>query len=291
MRPALPFAGIALAALALPAQFAITTPAQAAETFHACTGFVDSVPTTITKQGTWCLRKDVSTSITSGAAINIAANNVTLDCNDFKVGGLGAGINTNTSGIVTSNTLNATVRNCSIRGFRTGIRLQQAPAALVQDNRLDQNTYQGISVSGEGSLVQRNRVNDTGSGPAAITSVMGIEVSYSSTVDDNFVQNVVASNGANVSVFGMRVVGGSGSSVSGNIVRNLVANGTGTAYGIYTSNGVKVFITGNRVAATNSTGIGIRCNSGNGSAKDNVSWGFADGIDSSCHDDGGNASH
>jgi parallel beta-helix repeat protein len=277
------------AALVLAGQFAIFPPAQAAETFHTCAGFIDSLPATISSQGTWCLRKNVSTSITSGSAITIAANNVTIDCNEFKVGGLGGGINTAANGIAAQGQLNATIRNCNVRGFRNGIYLSGAAAAVVQDNRLDQNTERGVYVEGEGTLVQRNQVNDTGSGPAAITSVIGIYTSGTATVADNIVQDVIASNGTNVAAYGMRIVGGVGASVSGNLVRNPVANGTGQAHGIYTSNGTKVFITGNRVAATNSTGIGIRCNASNGSMKDNVAWGFAEPF--SCLDDGGNASH
>ncbi len=66
-------------------------PAHAAESYDNCTGFIDSVPATITTQGTWCLRKNLATNITTGNAITIATNNVTIDCNDFKIGGLAAG--------------------------------------------------------------------------------------------------------------------------------------------------------------------------------------------------------
>ena len=80
------------AALVLTASVALATsgPAQA-ETWHACRGFIDALPATITTQGTWCLRRDLTISLASGEAITIAANNVTIDCNDYKIGGLGAG--------------------------------------------------------------------------------------------------------------------------------------------------------------------------------------------------------
>src|SRR5690606_27240382 len=38
----------------------------AAQSYDSCTGFIESVPTTITTQGVWCFRKDLSTSVTSG---------------------------------------------------------------------------------------------------------------------------------------------------------------------------------------------------------------------------------
>jgi hypothetical protein len=69
----------------------IVPPAQAAESYDNCSGYIDSVPAVIATQGTWCLRKDLSTAQTSGNAIEIAANNVVIDCNDFKLGGLAAG--------------------------------------------------------------------------------------------------------------------------------------------------------------------------------------------------------
>src|SRR5690606_30008425 len=63
-------------------------PATAADSFDSCTGYIDSLPATISSQGVWCLRGHLSTGISSGDAISINTNNVTIDCNDFKLGGL-----------------------------------------------------------------------------------------------------------------------------------------------------------------------------------------------------------
>jgi len=49
--------------------------AQAAESYDNCSGYIDSLSTYIGKQGNWCLRKDLSTAITSGAAIAVNTNN------------------------------------------------------------------------------------------------------------------------------------------------------------------------------------------------------------------------
>src|SRR5688572_11518098 len=65
--------------------------ADAAASYDACTGFIDTLPATIGTQGTWCLRNNLTSSLASGAAISIATNNVVLDCNGFKIGGLSAG--------------------------------------------------------------------------------------------------------------------------------------------------------------------------------------------------------
>lgn len=149
---------LAMAALSI---WLVPGQARAAQSYDACTGFIDTVPTTINSQGVWCLRSHLSTNITSGAAININANNVTIDCNDFRVGGLAAGPASETTGILATNRLNITVRNCNVRGFLKGIDLEGA-GHLVQDNRLDNNLHIGIRVNAETSIIRRNQVIDTG---------------------------------------------------------------------------------------------------------------------------------
>lgn len=63
------------------------SPALAAESYDGCVGFIDAVPAVITTQGTWCLRKDIATSMSGINAIEIQVSNVTIDCNGFKLGG------------------------------------------------------------------------------------------------------------------------------------------------------------------------------------------------------------
>src|SRR5687768_7170485 len=82
---------------------AVSPPtARAAASYDNCTGFVTTLPATIATQGVWCLKQDLSTAITSGNAIAITANNVTLDCNGFKLGGLSAGPASTATGIGSS---------------------------------------------------------------------------------------------------------------------------------------------------------------------------------------------
>ena len=126
-----------------------TFTAVAAESYDNCTGFVDSLPAVISSQGTWCLRKDLATPVGTGVAIDIRTNNVTLDCNDFKIGGLAAGSGTRTNGIGATGRSNITVRHCSVRGFFHGIKLDGA-GHLIEHNLLDRSTWMGISVAGDG---------------------------------------------------------------------------------------------------------------------------------------------
>ena len=88
-----------------------------------CTN-ITAIPATISTQGVYCLKQHESAALASGAAITINVNNVTLDCNEFKIGNLAAGSGTNATGVQASGRINVTVRNCGIRGFRTGVRLR-----------------------------------------------------------------------------------------------------------------------------------------------------------------------
>jgi hypothetical protein len=71
--------------LALPAAFALAAAAAsvpaAAETV-TCTE-ITSLPTTISTQGVYCLKKHFILNLASGAAITVTVNNVTIDCNEF----------------------------------------------------------------------------------------------------------------------------------------------------------------------------------------------------------------
>jgi parallel beta-helix repeat protein len=218
--------GIAL--IFLGGLLAVPSQARAAETFHTCAGFIDSLPATISTQGVWCLRHDLSTNIASGAAVTIATNNVTIDCNDFKLGGLAAGDASQAQGIRADGRQNATVRHCNVRGFFYGIDLRGGGAGhLVEDNRLDNNLFIGIYVDGDNNLVQRNRVFETGGAPNNGFSY-GIEAA--ANIFDNTVAGVVAT-ATNRNSTGIYATG-AGTEVGRNRVRGLEYAGSGEAVGI-----------------------------------------------------------
>ena len=186
---------------------------QAAESYDNCTGFITSVPAVISTQGTWCLKQDLSTSMSSGNAITIATNNVTIDCNDFKLGGLAAGLGTTAFGVQATDRQNATVRHCNIRGFLYGISLESATTGghLIEDNRFDGNTFSAIHVEGDGSTVRRNRVFDTG-GSLASSNARGVFVYYNVDVLDNTVAGVTATVGGGSYAMGIQSSAGTSSS-------------------------------------------------------------------------------
>ena len=143
-------------------------PTRAAESYAACSGFIDAVPASISTQGTWCLRGDRFTSQASGAAISILADNVTIDCSGFRISGLGAGASTNAIGITAgASRLNATIRHCRIQGFKYGVALFGAHD-LVERNRFDYSRYVGLYARGEHQVFRDNEVMATGGRPGEV---------------------------------------------------------------------------------------------------------------------------
>ncbi|HEY0660995.1 MAG TPA: right-handed parallel beta-helix repeat-containing protein [Lysobacter sp.] len=251
-------------------------PARAAESYDSCAGFIDAVPAVISTQGTWCLRKDLSTAIAAGAAITINTNNVTIDCNDFKLGGLAAGLGTATDGIDAEGRTNITVRHCNIRGFLYGVFLAGGGGHLVEDNRFDGNTHAGIYVQGSASLVQRNRVVDTGGSPTF--AAVGIYAYEGTHVLDNTIEGVMPV-ADNRSAFGILVDAVLAREIARNRIQNILATAGGTAYGIRANNAAgRSSIVGNRIANANTPGFGISCASTLHKARENDVTGFDGGI-------------
>jgi parallel beta-helix repeat protein len=249
-------------------------PALGAESYDNCTGTISTLPVTISSQGVWCLKGDLSTTITSGNAITIAANNVTIDCNDFKLGGLAAGPASTVRGIYALNRQNATVRHCNVRGFKEGVFLELGAGHLVEDNRLDSNLRVGIWVTGDNNVVRRNRVFDTG-GATASSQSYGIYAS--GNVDDNIVSGLFVDLGGG-SMYGIAGTG-SNTRVSGNVVTDFDITPTGgggvTIRGI-AGNAAYVAMSGNHVVSGSASASGIGIGGGATSfCKDNVVAGFS----------------
>ncbi|HEY0660991.1 MAG TPA: right-handed parallel beta-helix repeat-containing protein [Lysobacter sp.] len=205
----------------------VSTPVAAAESYENCAGFIDSLPATISKPGTWCLRKNLSTSIASGNALSITQSHVNLDCNGFQIDGLAAGPSADTRGIYVHHATYTVVRNCSVRGFRYGIELVGGQTNLIEDNLFQQNFQIGIKSYFAGSLVRRNRVIDTGGRPDASYSA---GIFTQGDVVDNTVDGIFAALPGDLE--GIHVFSDRAALIRGNRVRNFVLNGGGHATAI-----------------------------------------------------------
>jgi parallel beta-helix repeat protein len=244
---------------------------QAAEDYGNCTGTIASLPAVVSASGTWCVEQNLSTSVTSGNVIDIQADNVTIDCNDFKVDGSGAGAGTTARGIFASNRFNVAVRHCQVLGFRDGILLT-GTSHKVEDNRLEGNRCYGIYVYADGSVVQRNRVFNTG-GSSTTCDPTGIAGLGPVDILDNTVAGVTATSGGNRGAYGIVSFVDPGGNIVGNRIRGVVKDGSGHAYGIETEN--RENIRANDLVGDGSAGsTGLYCFLSTGRARDNVISGF-----------------
>lgn len=249
-----------LAALALAAG-AAATPASAADSFDGCAGrTITSLPASITKAGRWCLAGDHSTAIATGAAIQIAANNVVLDCNGFRIEGNAPRESTQATGVQATGR-NITLRGCRVAGFATGLRVS-GDAALVEGARLHSQQRVGISVTGDGGLVRDNRVERIGDlddlASEAPRTTVGIIVQGTTDVLDNTVDGVINRGSAvGERAYGIQLASTRGTTVARNRVRVLYSTHFVSNVGIRiggASQGVRVLDND-----LHSTGIGVLC--------------------------------
>jgi hypothetical protein len=192
----------------------VVAPASAwAETVN-CTP-ITAVPAVITVQGVYCLTGNLITSIATGSVIEIQTNNVALDLNGFKIGGLAAGTGTSAFGIHAANRQNITIRNGTIRGFRQAIALEDAGASqghLVENIRADQNTEVGIQVGGSGNIVRNNQVVATGGttlfGPDKNTYGIYVSGTGPRVLNNDVIDTVHVGAASSVAIYFASVTGG-----------------------------------------------------------------------------------
>jgi PGF-pre-PGF domain-containing protein len=142
------------------------------------------------------------------AALTIAADNQTLDCNGYSLTGTGSDY-----GVNVSRKVNVTVKNCDIHSFDYCINIFRTNYSYVIDNNIDNCTTVGIVVSGTGSgynSIIRNAVNN---------SNVGILISGSD--NDNLTNNTIVNSSQNDLDL---------SDVPGLLVMNLVLNDTAVSF-------------------------------------------------------------
>jgi nitrous oxidase accessory protein NosD len=265
------------------------SPAHAAESYDACTGTISALPAAINAPGTWCLKQNLATSAANIAAISINVDNVTLDCNGFRIDGSNAGVATLSKGIRAIGRRGVTVRNCGVRGFQWGMALigEGSSDHLVEHNRFSDNTFVGIWVEGDHSLVRDNQVIQTG-GSTATPHAYGIYARYIVDVADNTVSGISRTDAVNGNVIGIYTHDNTGGTVSGNRIHGLYKSGTSPVRGIYNYQSTRVTVMRNNLAGDLSTGsVGITCTNSTSRAKDNAIGGFVTGL-AACGDAGRN---
>ena len=230
-----------------------------------CTA-ITSLPYTINTQGIYCLIDKISTNITTGNAIEITVNNVTIDLNENALGGLGAGTATTAVGIYAYQKKNITIKNGVVRGFRTGIHLDDdasnaaSTGNVVQGILADQNRQIGIRMEGTGNAVLNSRVVNTGgtpaepdlnsrgillAGPGGKMRGNSVSGTYTLGTGNSFANGIVASNANGVFIHG-----------NGVFAESVVANTRGI---VVTNSSVGAIVRNNDIVNTE---IGINFSSG-----------------------------
>lgn len=252
-----------------------TLPSKASAQEAACTT-IESLPATIGAPGNYCLAANATVNITTGAAITIAANGVTVDCRDFTLSNSG-GTNTGSStGIYAQSQYNLLVKNCRIvGGFTDGISLTMPMGGFNTSfyNRIEDNyvvaTYRhGILAYGSAVEVLRNRVYDVGgqaSGPSIGIRIGGGAQSMNKfqVVDGNLVAGVSSSINNGFAIFSEGSVGAlfRGNTLTG--TRGAEPNFRGT--GIRVANGTANTVRDNHILGrgqSNEIGIQLPANGG-----------------------------
>lgn len=160
--------------------FFAPAPAQAA----ACAE-ITALPVSITVPGSYCLAGNHTVNMTSGSAIEIAANNVQLDCLGQTVTNTTTNAGNNSYGIYLANRNNATIKNCRVTGgFAIGIYAYQNNSAAnqnyyltIKDNFIGGPYWYGILAYGSAIEIDGNRIYDIGGRTGS--AGMGIRVASS----------------------------------------------------------------------------------------------------------------
>ena len=164
----------------------------------SCTA-IATVPTTISAPGNYCLVDNYTVNQSAGAAITIASNDVSLDCDGHSLKNLSTANNGTSSGIYAYGRNNLTVKNCRITGgFTNGIDIIQSNTVAnrsyyntIENNYIAGPLLHGIRAYGSVIEVTNNRVYDIGG--QLNTYAIGIRLG-GSTATGSFRLHIVRGN-------------------------------------------------------------------------------------------------
>jgi hypothetical protein len=202
--------------------------AQAAS--RPCT-IIHKLPFAITRPGCYRLETHLITPLVAGSAIDVEADDVTLDLQGFSITDTIRDREVRAVGILVRNHSSFRLLNGIIDNFRYGVLVADS-AGVSRDHAISHVTVRnskaaGIALTGTGSSISNSQVSDTGgSGPDAV----GISVTGGfNAVSHNTVTNTHTGRRGGYAA-GIDLVHGPGLRASGNIVKTV--SGHGPAFGI-----------------------------------------------------------
>jgi parallel beta-helix repeat protein len=134
------------------------------------------------------LTSNLTGNLSTGRCIDIAANNVTLDCAGWKITGSSSGT---TYGVYVGAYNNTAIKNCVITNYTNGICLTSSNNSILTNNTASNNTNVGINLT---SSKNNNLTNNT----ANNNTQYGIYLTLSS---NNILTNNIASNNTNYGIW------------------------------------------------------------------------------------------
>jgi hypothetical protein len=210
----------------------------------------EDIPLTIKQPGSYYLAGNITAA---GTAINVDADDVSIDLCGFQIKGPGTG---KCCGILMGSRSNVEIQNGTIRGFYQGIYEVRDTGKnhRVINVRAVFNKNSGIYLSGHNHLIKDCTVSDNGT--ACTEAAFGIRAGRGCAITGN----VLFNNGYNCASEVHAVNAGFGSTVTGNTVRSNGTSAAGQVYGI--SAGKSCTVSGNTVdfngtSATGASVIGI----------------------------------
>jgi hypothetical protein len=228
---------------------------------------IRSLPFRIERPGHYCLLGSLQTTLSTGAAIQIDSDSVTLDLGGFAI----SGSDRNARGIEAIDRRYVTVRHGVVRGFAAGVALEGTRSGwnLVEDLSAEQNHIVGVSVEGTGNVVRRNEINITGA-PSLSQAAIGIRVH--GPMARILSNGLIQAGATEMAGHAILIEEADASVVEGNrIVNCRPALGT---VGIKVSSGTDLVVTGNAIVGSES---GLTAPEGAVSGRDNTRWAVGSG--------------
>jgi hypothetical protein len=245
----------------------------------SCTA-ITAVPTTISAPGNYCLVQNYTVNKGAGAAITIASNDVSLDCDGHSIKNLSTLNNGSSTGIYAYGQNNITIKNCRITGgFTNGIDVIQSNSIAnrayyntIEHNYVAGPLMHGIRAYGSVIEVSNNRVYDIGG--QLNNYAVGIRLGGSTAAGAfrmHIVRNnyVVGTNSPYSAGYGIFSDGSLGSAYTDNGVAGTAGAAGKPVYGMYIL-GTYNRLTDNHVTGTGApTEIGIYSTDATSSCFDN----------------------
>jgi hypothetical protein len=197
---------------------------------------ITSVPFVITSPGNYCVVSYITTDLSTGAAIEIRTDNVSLDFANGGLDGLAAGPLTQASGVYAVDRSNITIQNGTIRGFAYGIALENTAGDFanttglsVSEMLLELNRAVAIEVRGANTTLTKNLIQTTGNSPYGGSVAINLFGPHPVLYQNNIIDT--ATQTPDSDAIDIQIIGGSTCDLQGNRMVNTVST-TGQSIGV-----------------------------------------------------------